>query len=62
MTWSPGDYVVINIPDLSKFDWRPFTISSSKEGKNVIGRSPSKSRVVMSYTLADGITNGIVYE
>ena len=29
--FKPGDYVTINIPEISKFEWHPFTISSPPE-------------------------------
>ena len=32
--FSPGDYVFINIPKISRFEWHPFTISSAPEVEN----------------------------
>uniref|UniRef100_A0A8C7K2D5 NADPH oxidase 5 n=1 Tax=Oncorhynchus kisutch TaxID=8019 RepID=A0A8C7K2D5_ONCKI len=29
--FKPGDYVYINIPDIAKYEWHPFTISSAPE-------------------------------
>lgn len=29
-----GDYVFVNIPDIAKFEWHPFTISSAPEQKD----------------------------
>ena len=26
-TFQPGDWVFVNIPEISKFEWHPFTIS-----------------------------------
>ena len=33
--FTPGDYVIINIPQISKFEWHPFTISSPPEEEGV---------------------------
>ncbi|TRY63718.1 hypothetical protein TCAL_03645, partial [Tigriopus californicus] len=32
----PGDWVFVNIPIISKFEWHPFTISSAPEEKDVL--------------------------
>lgn len=29
--FKPGDYVYINIPEIAKYEWHPFTISSAPE-------------------------------
>lgn len=29
--YKPGDYVLVNIPKIAKYEWHPFTISSSPE-------------------------------
>ncbi|CAB3980388.1 NADPH oxidase 5 isoform X1, partial [Paramuricea clavata] len=29
--YKPGDYVIINIPQIAKYEWHPFTISSSPD-------------------------------
>lgn len=29
--YKPGDYVLINIPHIAKYEWHPFTISSSPD-------------------------------
>ena len=29
--YKPGDYVLVNIPKVAKYEWHPFTISSSPE-------------------------------
>lgn len=31
--FQPGDYVFVNIPLISRFEWHPFTISSAPEQK-----------------------------
>jgi hypothetical protein len=31
-----GDYVYVNIPDVAKFEWHPFTISSAPEDEDYI--------------------------
>ena len=35
--FSPGDYVFINIPSISRFEWHPFTISSAPEVEETFG-------------------------
>ena len=35
--FSPGDYVFINIPSISRFEWHPFTISSAPEVSQTFG-------------------------
>ena len=35
-TFKPGDYAYINIPDIAKFQWHPFTISSAPEQSDMI--------------------------
>ena len=32
----PGDWIFLNLPVISKFEWHPFTISSAPEQKDVI--------------------------
>ncbi|KAK4303693.1 hypothetical protein Pmani_024320 [Petrolisthes manimaculis] len=32
----PGDYVFINIPEIAKYEWHPFTISSAPEQEDVL--------------------------
>lgn len=32
----PGDYVFINIPEIAKYEWHPFTISSAPEQDDVV--------------------------
>ena len=34
--YKPGDYVYLNIPNIAKNEWHPFTISSSPEQDGVI--------------------------
>jgi predicted ferric reductase len=34
--YTPGDYVIINIPQVARFEWHPFTISSAPEDTQVI--------------------------
>lgn len=29
--YKPGDYVIVNIPQIAKYEWHPFTISSAPE-------------------------------
>ncbi|CAB4014169.1 NADPH oxidase 5, partial [Paramuricea clavata] len=29
--YNPGDYVIVNIPQIAKYEWHPFTISSSPD-------------------------------
>lgn len=29
--YKPGDYVIVNIPAIAKYEWHPFTISSSPD-------------------------------
>ncbi|KAM6973794.1 NADPH oxidase 5 [Aplochiton taeniatus] len=35
-TFKPGDYVYINIPDIAKYEWHPFTISSAPEQSDTL--------------------------
>ncbi|KAG7170629.1 NADPH oxidase 5-like 1, partial [Homarus americanus] len=32
----PGDYVFINIPEIAKYEWHPFTVSSAPEQEDVV--------------------------
>ncbi|KAM4618776.1 NADPH oxidase 5 [Polymixia lowei] len=34
--FKPGDYVYINIPDIAKYEWHPFTISSAPEQSDTL--------------------------
>ena len=34
--FEPGQYILINIPDIAVFEWHPFTISSAPEQDDVI--------------------------
>ena len=29
--YKPGDYVIVNIPQIAEYEWHPFTISSSPD-------------------------------
>ena len=31
--FNAGDYIFVNIPKIARYEWHPFTISSSAEGK-----------------------------
>ena len=35
-TYQPGDYIFLNIPAIAKYEWHPFTISSSPEQQEQI--------------------------
>lgn len=35
--FKPGDYVYINIPEIAKYEWHPFTISSAPEQSGTCG-------------------------
>ena len=37
--FKPGDYVYINIPEIAKYEWHPFTISSAPEQSGTRQRS-----------------------
>ncbi|XP_055516942.1 NADPH oxidase 5 [Leucoraja erinacea] len=34
--YKPGDYVYLNIPEIAKYEWHPFTISSAPEQQDTI--------------------------
>uniref|UniRef100_A0A668A7N2 NADPH oxidase 5 n=1 Tax=Myripristis murdjan TaxID=586833 RepID=A0A668A7N2_9TELE len=34
--FKPGDYIYINIPDIAKYEWHPFTISSAPEQSDTL--------------------------
>ena len=34
--FEPGQYILINIPDIAVFEWHPFTISSAPEDQGPI--------------------------
>ena len=34
--YKPGDYLFVNIPAVARYEWHPFTISSSPEQRGVI--------------------------
>ena len=34
--FEPGQYILINIPDIAVFEWHPFTISSAPEQDDVM--------------------------
>ena len=34
-TYQPGDYVFIQIPSITRYEWHPFTISSAPEMSDV---------------------------
>lgn len=33
--FKPGDYIYINIPEIAKYEWHPFTISSAPEQSGI---------------------------
>ncbi|CAL8260222.1 unnamed protein product [Merluccius merluccius] len=35
-TFKPGDYLYLNIPDIAKYEWHPFTISSAPEQSDTL--------------------------
>ena len=35
-----GDYIYVNIPDVARFEWHPFTISSAPEDQGLIHIQP----------------------
>lgn len=40
--FKPGDYVYINIPEIAKYEWHPFTISSAPEQSGTSRRKDRK--------------------
>lgn len=40
--FKPGDYVYINIPEIAKYEWHPFTISSAPEQSGTCRRRARK--------------------
>lgn len=38
--FKPGDYVYINVPEIAKYEWHPFTISSAPEQSGTSRGSP----------------------
>ena len=35
--YQPGDYIFLKVPAIAKYEWHPFTISSSPEQQDFIG-------------------------
>ena len=56
-TFKPGDYIYINIPDIAKFQWHPFTISSAPEQSEQLDTGLTNYMNILKLSKHRSITN-----